>query len=248
MRLPSRGPRAVKIRPEFLTNILIAEAVLAGLLILAYTVYGRPHVTDHEIKTRGSPVQGVAITKRVKDAPRDPDARYELPYRYAVNGKEYAGKSEVTLERFFTTPVDAPVTVWYLPEHPEISALSGAVERRDGARDTRFVLIGIAGAIGLVTLCFRFSAQRERRMLREWEAVPVKVEEICEQTFGGYREVEIRFAGTVEGEPREWRIAAISERPMVVGTETILLQNLDQPKQFRLVDDLKYVESEKADA
>jgi hypothetical protein len=234
----------VRTRPEFLTNVLIAEAILAGLLLLAFTIFARPTTTDREIKSRGKPVQGTAVAKRVNIPPRDSGQGYVLPYRYNVNGKAYAGKAEVTLERFYTTPADAPVTVWYLPERPEVSTLSGAIEHGDPSRDIRYVLVGIAGVMGLVTLTFRAFERRQRQILRNWAAIPVAVRDVQNVSVGDYRRYEVVLADDAAG---EWNITTSDPSLSTVGVETILLQNPEQRGEIRLVSGLPFVELVPAD-
>lgn len=247
MKLPLHGPRAVRIRPEFLLNVIIAEVLLGAILLVASLVLVDPEHSVREIKTQGWPVQGKATVKRWKDAPRPDQTGFELPYRYTVKGTEYTGKSSVTLETFYSTPTDGAVTVWYLPEHPEISTLSVAVEPSE-KRPARFLLFGLAGAIGAFTLAYRAVALRERRMLRDWTALPVTVARIEERQVGNYREYTTVLIEREAAEPREWTFATTTGHLDEEGKDTILLQNPANPRQVRRVERLLFAESKPDDA
>jgi hypothetical protein len=239
MRIPKLGPRAVRVRPEFLTNLILIEIVAACLFVMALTLFESKMDRYDEFKTQGRAVRAVVLPR----ASQGSAGKFYLDYEYRVNGLTHRGKREVSGPVYLAFQPYAGLPVVYLPNAPKVSALQDEIDANALRDSARRWLFGVAGLLGLFSIVGRARARHERNILRNWHAVSGKV-------------LDVRPFSTEKGE----RFNVLVEAPNPDGTGTLrlhleratapnigqdllVLRDPEGSDRIQLVDELKHVES-----
>ena len=238
MRIPSLGPRAVRVRPEFLTNLILIEIVAAGIFVVALTLFDTKMARFEEFKTHGRAVRAVVLPR----SPRDPAGKFYLDYEYRVSGLTHRGKREVSGPVYLASQPYAPLPIVYLPNTPKVSALQDEIDANALRELGRRWLFVVAGLLGLVSAGGRARARRERNMLRNWHAVSGKVLDV--RSYG--TEKGERFNVLVEaphpGGTGSLRIHLERAIAPEIGQDLLVLRDPEGSERVHLVDELKHVE------
>lgn len=255
MRLANQGPRAVRFKEGYFTNLLLTEVALAAILLAAPFLIDRIGATERELATRGIPVKARATkaelnTLTVPSLTGEKGYDFKGAFEYQVNGITYTGRSSVNVNVLYDLlpKQRKTLTVRYLPERPQISMIEGSELRFERERQTAWgIYVGIIVLLGGATLIWRAMARQERHMLREWAAFPARITKVREIDRGQSKAYEAEVVVTDRDVTEEMRLLLKGEPPKE-GEQTFLLQNPEQPNEIRLVNDLKYVEPPRSSA
>jgi len=234
MTLPVTGPRAVRWREGFRASVILLEIATVAVLLGGSWWADASTAEQIEFELRRVPVEGKVI-----------GYRSSLRYEFWVDGKRWRGETPVSHTRRLTTPIGAPVTVYYLPRNPSISTIEAVTPGR-GEEDRRLAktsAIGIGLALGLVVVALRLAARRQRTILRDWQAIPAKVLDRREyaRSASGYFSVEIEVHGS---ETRQIHRVIGTEAAigLLPGVETSLLIHPRYANTYLLPGELRFVE------
>lgn len=244
MRLARTGPRAVRLRDDFLTYLILGEVVLALILL------GTPYLidgiggTEHELAKRGAVVTGKIHPRHSSLAPGTWSDNLKLRFTYRVAGMSLEGSSPVSLDTYYTARPGAPLKIRYFPEQPRTAMIDGSEQMFNRERSMAWTFyFGVLALFGGAALLWRAKAVRERRMLRDWTAYPAEVTKLYAISMGESKRYEVEVLVTDGDETQMLRMELQRGEPLREGSRTFLLQDPERPQAIRLAEDLKFVES-----